>query len=587
MNMSIMIKKLNIAIFCAFLGLISLNNTAYADRYDSLYSNSSRASNIFSRDYWKNRSRIKRIKKLQRLRKARNIKRRLAAKRKQKQEEIARRKNANSRKTTTSRTARSKPSVRRTTRTTRKSKRTVVASISPRPAAKKTGLSFNDLVSAKKSTPKKIISMADRVMLRPSASFTKKYRKINARRSVASAGSVKSVLASMLVGNIFTLDGKLNSKGKGLVEFLYTVEDHGLRRSDYNLAALESGHADLESIAATAYVRLTNDLLLGRLDPKKADYDWHIKQNDKVTTEAILQSAYGSSDIFGVLSRRAPQSSFYQNLVDALKAYSRKSEWPSFPTAGPKLDTGISHRHVVLLRARLVASKHLSYNSQSQVFDYSLKKAVSRFQKENGLNSDGVVGRRTRVALSGGLRSDMMKIKQSLERLRWMPNVMPRRYVIVNTAGYELNLVENDRSILRMRTVVGLKRRNGKNHETPSFSKLMSHVVVNPRWHVPASIMSKEFLPKVQRRSDFFERNNYTLYSSNTKKVVKGSSVDWSQYIKGERIPYYAVQNSGSQNALGKIKFMLPNKYSIYLHDTPVKSLFKKDRRSFSHVAFV
>lgn len=409
------------------------------------------------------------------------------------------------------------------------------------------------------------------------------YKKVNAERPGPSLGTIDAMYSRLGISSIWTSAfGRLNAKGESFLSYLNTISKHGLNSSEYYLSEINTalaGGTGADKLISRALVKLANHATLGRLISKKADPDWHIAQSG-INQENILKTASSNGNIGSYVEGLFPQTSVYQNLAVALERQVKKGGWSQFPAAGPKLQIGSSHQHVPLLRQRLADSGYVSGGS-GNTFDASLSSGLTRFQKDHGLNGDGVLGRITRLTLAKSTTERSKQIVSTLERLRWLPSNLGSRYIVVNTAGYQLNLIENERTTLNMRVVVGKKRRGDKNHETPSFSKSMRYVVLNPRWYVPPSIASKELLLLAQKDRNYFKNKGYKVYDS--KGEVSSSKVNWNKYSKGEKLPLQIVQNAGDGNALGKIKFMLPNKYNIYLHDTPQKSLFARDRRAFSH----
>jgi murein L,D-transpeptidase YcbB/YkuD len=204
--------------------------------------------------------------------------------------------------------------------------------------------------------------------------------------------------------------------------------------------------------------------------------------------------------------------------------------------------------------------------------------AVKRFQERHGLDASGVVDSATRAELnvSAAVRAEQLRI--NLERWRWLPQDLGRRRIVVNIAAYELQVIEDDEVTLAMRVVVG---RDFK--RTPVFSDTVRYIVLNPYWHVPSSIAVEDVLPKIQRDPTYLERFGMHVFTPGPNAVeVDPSTIDWST-VTADNFPYRFHQEPGRLNALGRIKFMFPNRYDVYLHDTPSRSLFTKAQRDFSH----
>jgi L,D-transpeptidase YcbB len=434
--------------------------------------------------------------------------------------------------------------------------------------------------------PVDVFNVNDEIeFIRADLSSVPDYKKVNARRPAPSDDTVVSTYASQGDPLIWTTNGvDLSLKGRSLMNFINTVDRHGLYPEEYT-QEIGSSLTNREHAMGKAYLMLARDISIGRLNPKKADTDWFITQPD-ADYGSLLMSAKNTGNISTLLNGMFPKNKVYWALVRELERMRHQSSyignWPSFPVAGSKLYVGVRNRHVALLRERLFASGHLAYNSGSELFDQELHEAVMRFQGESGMNQDGIVGKGTRKRLSKPMSRHMEQILASLERFRWLPKNLGDRYIVVNTAGYELNLIEGGNTALNMRIVVGQKRHGSKNHETPSFNRTMKYMEINPRWNVPASIASKELLPLAQKNRKYFKEHGYRVYSSSGKEL-DSTTVDWNKFQVGQRLPMRIVQKPSERNALGQMKFMFPNKYAIYLHDTPQKHLFSKDKRAFSH----
>jgi len=239
------------------------------------------------------------------------------------------------------------------------------------------------------------------------------------------------------------------------------------------------------------------------------------------------------------------------------------------------LPGGIDDR-VPLLRERLGAP--LGPDAEPALYDEALVAAVEEFQRQSGLSDDGIVGPRTLIALNGlSPEQEIAAIVANLERWRWMPRDLGEFHVFVNVPEFVARVVDEDEIVHETRVIVGTPK-----NRTPTFSHVMSHVIVNPYWNVPASIVREEMMPQVQRDPSYFARHGYEVFAN-----VGGRTRQINSYW----VNWYAVnprqisirQVPGDHNALGRIKFMFPNQHSVYLHDTPTKRLFERDVRAFSH----
>jgi murein L,D-transpeptidase YcbB/YkuD len=206
--------------------------------------------------------------------------------------------------------------------------------------------------------------------------------------------------------------------------------------------------------------------------------------------------------------------------------------------------------------------------------DSALEAAIIRFQTRHGLNTDGAVGPNTLAALNTPAEKRAEQVAVNLERLRWFNRDLGHRHVIINTAAFMMSYFEDGARRFSTRTVVG---RAGR-FETPEFNDELEYIVVNPVWNVPRSIATNEILPELREDPAYLEKNNMELVGAE----MPATEIDWSTISRGS-FPWRVRQRPGPGNALGDVKFLFPNKYAIYMHDTPAKRLFAKDERDFSH----
>src|SRR5208283_3485125 len=213
------------------------------------------------------------------------------------------------------------------------------------------------------------------------------------------------------------------------------------------------------------------------------------------------------------------------------------------------------------------------------LFDEQVEQSVIIFQKRHGLKNDGVVGRDMLNALNVPLKQRIRQMELNMERLRWILGNMEERFIVVNIANFRLDVIENDKSILSMKVVVGKPYRR-----TPIFTAKMTYIVINPEWNIPDSIARKEILQKIKKDPHYLTEQNIKVFSDwrSQEQPVDAAKIDWSKATE-KALPYRFRQEPGPLNALGTLKFMFPNKYNVYLHDTPAKHLFSENVRAFSH----
>jgi murein L,D-transpeptidase YcbB/YkuD len=206
--------------------------------------------------------------------------------------------------------------------------------------------------------------------------------------------------------------------------------------------------------------------------------------------------------------------------------------------------------------------------------DTALINGLKRFQKANGLHPDGVIGCNTKKALEINNQERFKQVAINLERLRWEKQ-RPKKYIYVNIPSYKLRVLDKGWIKKTFRVVVG-----AVHTQTPELNGNMEYFITNPTWNVPYSITSKELMPKIIADSTYLAKHNYRLLDENRQPLTE--KVDWSQLNK-ENFNYTIQQGSGSNNALGSIKFIFPNPYNVYIHDTQSKSKFNKEIRAYSH----
>ena len=300
---------------------------------------------------------------------------------------------------------------------------------------------------------------------------------------------------------------------------------------------------------------------------------------------SMLEKAVLGSSLEEQLQKAIPSKYHYKALLKKLVKYRKIKDsggWKRIP-AHVTLKLGAKNQGVHLLRKRLQATgdyKPCKKSTKSDSYDNCLKKAVKHFQKRHGLAVNGVVGSSTLRALNKTVDDRITTILLNLDRIKWLKARNSKRHIIINIPDFKLYFEEDGKLRQTIRTIVGKP-----NHPTPIFSNTVQTVVLNPYWNLPQSIIQKEMIPKLVRNSNAMKKKGIEIYSGWGKdaKKIKASSVDWAQYRYSKTVPYRFAQVPGARNALGKVKFLFPNKFSVYMHDTPTKKLFKRSKRAFSH----
>jgi murein L,D-transpeptidase YcbB/YkuD len=384
-----------------------------------------------------------------------------------------------------------------------------------------------------------------------------------------------------------------------LIAAIADMQLDGLNPQDYHLKALQSyradmssgwklpleEQADLELLAMDAMMLATYHLYEGKVDPVKLSSQWNYAPRPVPTQDplGLLAAAVDSGQIRATFDRARPQHAWYQRGRERLEEYRKIAAaggWSPI-SDGPTLKPGVSDPRVPALRNRLRVTHDLDDAAPeqyplSQLYDDSLEAAVKRFQERHGLTADGTVGPGTRTALNVPVSMRIDQIRVNLERARWVLHELQGDFVLVDVAGFDVTYFRNDEPIWTSKVIVGRPYR-----ETPIFKSLITYVVFNPTWTVPPTILVKDKLPVLKRDPGYLKRNHIRVVDVNGRDVDP-SSVDWSRYGAGRLPPYQLRQDPGDDNALGRVKIMFPNPHMVYLHDTPTKSLFDKDERTFS-----
>ena len=352
----------------------------------------------------------------------------------------------------------------------------------------------------------------------------------------------------------------------------------GLDPSDYLTADLElaSAGSDPASLAAletrfsAAVMRYATHLYTGRIDPRTVDEMLDIVPK-RLDESALLMELASSEQPEAVLAALEPTHPQYLALKAALAGFEETgADRPAQLPEGPTIRIGMSDPRVPMLRTRLELPP-----SDSLIFDESMSEAVKAFQLAHALDVDGAVGPATRSALNGGVPVSRADILANMERWRWMPRDLGEFHVFVNIPEFRLRINRDGAETYTTRVVVGTVK-----NQTPVFSDSIRHLVVNPYWNVPSSIVRGEVAPAVLRNPGYLDSQNMDLLYNGSP--VSPWQVNWSM-VSTSNFPFRVRQRPGPGNALGQIKFLFPNKHDVYLHDTPSKSLFARSFRAFSH----
>lgn len=359
---------------------------------------------------------------------------------------------------------------------------------------------------------------------------------------------------------------------------------HGLPTGDYDAALIRSriGAAkgpeklgQLEVFLTSLFLRYAQDVQTGILVPSEVDSEIvrEIPYRDRrVTLASFVES---SPSVF--IKALPPSTAEYTRLLKEKRELERllaKGGWgPQVPAKS--LKPGASGDAVVALRDRLIAMGYME-PSIGRSYDGAIQAAVREFQDAHGLNIDGVAGAGTLAEINTSAQTRQSQVIVAMERERWLNKPLGDRHIWVNLTDFSAQIRDQGKVTFRTRSVIGA---NDNDRRSPEFSDVMEFMVINPSWYVPRSIATKEYLPMLQRNPNAVSHLEIT--DSRGRRINRGS-VDFTKFTKAS-FPFNMRQPPSRGNALGLVKFMFPNRYNIYLHDTPAKNLFGREVRAFSH----
>ena len=395
-------------------------------------------------------------------------------------------------------------------------------------------------------------------------------------------------IASFYIGRNFEpFWVKSERRLENLVSSISEAKLHGLPLSRYPLEELRqsifendlSQKAKLELMATETFLLFAQDISGGILNPNKIDNNINVIPERK-DAKVLLASLTDSVNINLFFRSLFPSSSEYKSLLNELKKLRETSlngSWGDLVPTDAVLAVGMTHDNVPFLRKRLYKMGYPVYETHSRYFDEQLNDSVKRFQEYHGLNPDGVFGKRSIEAVNVPPKTRLMQVLVNLERMRWNNHDRGPEYVLVNQPNFQAYFKSENEKVWESRVVIGLP-----SNQTAEFNDTMTHMVVNPTWHVPKSIAVDEYLPLIQSDPNFLNDNEMVLMVRGTDTIIDSNLIDMQAFTP-DNFPFLIKQIPSNINALGLVKFMFPNKFSIYMHDTPMKDLFFKDERTFSH----
>ena len=420
--------------------------------------------------------------------------------------------------------------------------------------------------------------------------FIDKQLQPNNRKGVTESRVISKPLARFYTARRFKPVWTKPEMVSELINAVDAAADEGLDPSDYHSSEIREFlskppvtpelQARYDLLLSDAFFTLATHLRYGKVEPRSLDPDWNLSNTmSRSALESRLESAIAAERIALVLKELPPQDQKYDQLKKELVRYrsiAKEGGWPVL-AEGPILKEGVRDRRVPRLRERFEVSGDIteSKSDAKKIYNRELAEAVRQFQKRNGKEANGVLGPSTVKLLNIPVERRIDQIRINLERYRWFLSELEPTYVLVNIPDFTLNYVENGHLSWVTRVIVGQTAR-----KTPIFKADMQYIIFNPQWVIPPTILAKEALPGIRKSTSYLSKKKLNVIDRNGR-IVDPEAVEWSQYNE-KNFPYLLRQLSGDQGSLGRVKFMLPNKHIVYLHDTPHKELFKKSIRTLS-----
>ncbi|CAN5171663.1 L,D-transpeptidase family protein [soil metagenome] len=374
---------------------------------------------------------------------------------------------------------------------------------------------------------------------------------------------------------------------ESFVEILEEAEHEGLFIEDYHGDRILQLNADVKKlndreksefdvILTDAFLKFGNHLLHGKLDPRELHSIWDTYKS-KILISEVLQEAAENKDVETALKQLRPTHPVYSQLMASSKEYkelaSNFDAWDMIPP-GDMIKHDKEDNRIPEIQNRLKLLGYLeNIDPENTANTKDVQEAIEKFQGDNGLQADGIIGDSTIELLNKDYNRRYEQILVNLERWRWYPRDLGDHYIIVNIANFDLHVVKDNDTVHTHRTMVGTEAR-----KTPVFSEEVKYLEFNPTWTIPPTIQNDDVIPGMRKNSNYLASKKINVYDSGGN-AVNPSRINWS----GDEAKSYTYrQNPGSSNPLGQVKIMYPNEYFIYLHDTPSQALFERNSRDQS-----
>ncbi len=406
------------------------------------------------------------------------------------------------------------------------------------------------------------------------------------RQAIAEGAATNEALGAFYRGRDFEpiwTTAEAADRRAALLAALERADDHGLPASRYDPAVLRAAfeaatnpraRGEAEVLASQMFLQYARDVQSGLLEPTEVVGDIFKELPRADQHEQLTEFVSGNPYVF--MRALPPQHPEYVRLMREklrLEQVLGTGGWGPEISAGA-MEPGDTGAGVIQLRNRLISMGYLE-RSASASYDIALEEAVRRFQEDHGLTADGEAGAATLREINVDVETRLGQIILSMERQRWMNRERGERHILVNIPEFHVYVIDGEEVSFESRVVVG---HTDFDRHTPEFSDIMEHMVINPSWNVPRSIAVGEYLPQMQANPGAAGH----LQLLRGGRVVSREGIDFSQYTR-RNFPFDLRQPPSNRNALGLVKFMFPNQWNIYLHDTPARNLFERTVRAYSH----
>jgi murein L,D-transpeptidase YcbB/YkuD len=364
----------------------------------------------------------------------------------------------------------------------------------------------------------------------------------------------------------------------GLIDtFFNTFEANKKNKVPNGLGEL----VDLELLLSDAFFQLTAHLERGKVNPALLKSTWEIaRKPQKVNYGDLLSVSLASGEIRRNLETIYPKFTSYKRGREVIRQLDEKSKVDSLNWKPIKIDktikVGESNNSIPIIRQRLQFWGYMGHyeTENPKVYDSLLFEGVKEFQRKNGMEPDGALGKNSVTGINNSPSVLLDRASVNMERLRWLPDTLKEAEIIlVNIANYGLDYIYKLDTLFSSKVIVGKQY-----HATPIFSAAMSYIVFSPYWNIPNSIARNEIIPAIRKNPDYLRQKNMEVVTF-SGQPVDPSTINWSN----KSFPYMIRQRPGGSNSLGLVKFMFPNRFSVYIHDTPTRSLFDREDRALSH----